>query len=81
MDEAYCIAERLRSCASELKFSGGESVFHITLSIGLIEGAAPLEVLLEKADRAMYDSKNKGKNKTSVFRESEADGAFHMSLS
>ena len=81
VDEAYCIAERLRSCASELEFSGGESMFHITLSIGLIEGAAPLEVLLEKADRAMYDSKNKGKNKTSVFRESEADGAFHMSLS
>ena len=80
VDEAYRIAERVRSCAGELEFSGGESVFHITLSIGLIEGAAPLELLLEKADRAMYASKNKGKNRTTVFRENESDGAFHMSL-
>ena len=80
VDEAYRIAERVRSCAGELEFSGGESVFHITLSIGLIEGAAPLELLLEKADRAMYASKNKGKNRTTVFRENEPDGAFHMSL-
>ena len=54
---------------------------YILYGIGLIEGAAPLELLLEKADRAMYASKNKGKNRTMVFRESEADSAFHMSLS
>ena len=80
VDEAYRIAERVRSCAGELSFTGGDTAFHITLSIGLIEGAAPLDVLLEKADRAMYASKNKGKNRTTVFRESEADGAFRMSL-
>lgn len=80
VDEAYRIAERVRSCAGELEFAGGEAVFHITLSIGLIEGAAPLDVLLEKADRAMYASKNKGKNKTTVFAENEPDGAFHMTL-
>ena len=79
-EEAYSIAERVRSCAGELAFSGGESVFHITLSIGLIEGAAPLNELLEKADRAMYASKNKGKNKTTLFVGEEADGAFHMKL-
>lgn len=81
VDEAYHIAERVRSCAGELAFAGGESVFHITLSIGLIEGAAPLDALLEKADQAMYASKNKGKNKTTVFTEGETDGAFHMTLS
>jgi diguanylate cyclase (GGDEF)-like protein len=81
VEEAYRIAERVRSCAGELEFAGGESVFRITLSIGLIEGAAPLDALLEKADRAMYASKNKGKNKTTVFAEGETDGAFHMSLS
>jgi len=81
VEEAYHIAERVRSCAGELEFAGGESVFHITLSIGLIEGAAPLDALLEKADQAMYASKNKGKNKTTVFTEGETDGAFHMTLS
>ena len=79
-EEAYLVAERIRSCAGELDFYGAESKFHITLSIGLIEGAAPLDELLEKADRAMYASKNKGKNKTTVFSESETDGAFHMKL-
>jgi len=80
-EDAYSIAERIRSCAGELAFYGGESLFHITLSIGLIEGAAPLNELLGKADRAMYASKNKGKNKTTVFAEDGTDGAFHMKLS
>ena len=79
-EEAYLVAERIRSCAGELDFYGAESKFHITLSIGLIEGAAPLNELLEKADRAMYASKNKGKNKTTIFSEDSADGAFHMKL-
>ena len=79
-EEAYLVAERIRFCAGELEFSGGDALFHITLSIGLIEGAAPLNELLEKADRAMYASKNKGKNKTTLFVSEEADGAFHMTL-
>ena len=79
-EEAYLVAERIRSCAGELDFYSAESKFHITLSIGLIEGAAPLNELLEKADRAMYASKNKGKNKTTIFSEDSADGAFHMKL-
>lgn len=80
-EEAFLVAERIRSCANALEFSGGETVFHITLSIGLIEGTAPLAELLEKADRAMYASKNHGKNKTTLFSEADADGAFHMKLS
>ncbi|MPN01404.1 Diguanylate cyclase DosC [bioreactor metagenome] len=79
-EEAYLVAERIRSCAGELEFSGAESAFHITLSIGLIEGAAPLNELLEKADHAMYTSKSKGKNNTTIFSENSADGAFHMKL-
>ncbi len=79
-EEAYFVAERIRSCTGDLEFSGGEALFHITLSIGLIEGAAPLNELLDKADRAMYASKNRGKNKTTLFTEEVADGAFHMTL-
>ena len=79
-EEAYLVAERIRSCAGELEFYGAESLFHITLSIGLIEGAAPLDELLEKADRAMYASKNKGKNKTTVFSEKGTADSFHMKV-
>ena len=79
-EEAYLVAERIRSCAGELEFYGAESLFHITLSIGLIEGVAPLDELLEKADRAMYASKNKGKNKTTVFSEKGTADSFHMNV-
>lgn len=80
-EDAFLVAERIRTCTNTLKFIGGGTVFHITLSIGLAEGCAPLEELLDKADRAMYASKNKGKNKTTLFADMESDGAFHMSLS
>lgn len=80
-EEAYFVAERIRSCTSALAFSGGDTLFHITISIGLIEGAAPLNDLLDKADRAMYISKNKGKNKTTIFSGDENDSAYHMRLS
>lgn len=80
-EDAYAVAERIRSCAGALVFAGGGASFHITLSIGLIEGAAPIEELIDKADRAMYSSKNKGKNKTTRFLEDGGDGAFHMRLS
>lgn len=79
-EDAFLVAERIRSCAGELMFFGGAETFHITLSIGLIGGVASLDELLEKADRAMYSSKNKGKNKTTIFSETDADGAFHMRL-
>jgi len=80
-EDAFLVAERIRTCTNTLKFIGGETVFRITLSIGLAEGCAPLEELLDKADRAMYASKDKGKNQTTLFTEMDADGAFHMSLS
>lgn len=79
-EDAFHVAERIRFCAGELSFTGGEVTFHITLSIGLIEGSAPLNEMIEKADRAMYSSKNKGKNKTTRFTEDSGDGAFHMRL-
>ena len=80
-EDAFLVAERIRACANTLTFSAGEQAFHITLSIGLIVGNAPLNELIEKADRAMYSSKNRGKNKTTRFVEENTDGAYHMRLS
>jgi diguanylate cyclase (GGDEF)-like protein len=80
-DDAYLVAERIRSCVGGLTFCDEGAAFHITLSIGLIEEDAPLNDLIEKADRAMYRSKTRGKNRTTRFTEDEEDGAFHMKLS
>jgi diguanylate cyclase (GGDEF)-like protein len=81
VEDAYLVAERIRSCASSLEFSGGGSTFHMTLSIGLMEGAEPIDEMIEKADRAMYRSKDKGKNSTTRFTEASGESAFHMKLS
>ena len=80
-EDAFLVAERIRSCVGELMFSAGAESFHVTLSIGLMEEDAALNELIDKADRAMYRSKNRGKNKTTRFHEDGGDGAFHMSLS
>lgn len=80
-EDAFLVAERIRSCANALTFSGNGSTFHMTLSIGLMEGTEPMDELIEKADRAMYRSKDKGKNSTTRFVEAVGEGAFHMKLS
>ena len=79
-EDAYLVAERIRSCACGLAFNGANGAFHITLSIGLIEGTGSLDELIDKADRAMYSSKTQGKNKTTFYTHDE-DGAFHMKVS
>ncbi len=81
-EDAFLIAERIRSCAGALTFSSGGETFHITLSIGLIEGTSPINELIEKADRAMYSSKDNGKNRTTLFSEDVTTGesGFHIKL-
>jgi diguanylate cyclase (GGDEF)-like protein len=52
------------------KFKGDE--LNITLSIGIAtypENAADNETLIEKADRALYESKNQGKNKVNHYED------------
>ncbi|MEN6420166.1 MAG: sensor domain-containing diguanylate cyclase [Clostridiaceae bacterium] len=80
-EDAYLVAERIRGCVAELRFCDCAPELRITLSIGLIEGEAPLSELIGKADRAMYASKNKGKDATTIFQNDSADSAFHMKLS
>jgi diguanylate cyclase (GGDEF)-like protein len=52
------------------KFKGDE--LNITLSIGIAtypENAADNETLIEKADRALYESKIQGKNKVNHYED------------
>lgn len=68
--EAYAILEEMR-----LKFS--ELIFHdigdakITFSAGLVEFCDDADngtALVEKADQAMYEAKNAGKNKIVLYQ-------------
>jgi two-component system cell cycle response regulator len=63
---SLAVAEKIKNNIKNMpfKFKGVDLI--VTLSIGIAtypENAADKETLIEKADRALYESKNQGKNK------------------
>jgi diguanylate cyclase (GGDEF)-like protein/PAS domain S-box-containing protein len=62
--DALPAAERLRSIVDAHRFELEGQVFHLSLSVGLIEidGSLQPGELLSKADAAMYRAKEQGKN-------------------
>ncbi len=68
--EALALAERLRSLIADQPLRWGDDEFFVTASIGVATadaGTAPLDQLLENADRALYAAKNGGRNRVMVF--------------
>lgn len=64
--DALALGERLRTAIERVEImnpTDGE-IFHVTASLGLTtrEDSEPLEVLLERADRGMYQAKSSGRN-------------------
>lgn len=82
LSEALELAERLRlAVKAPVEIDGGQ--FYPSLSIGVAHGvpdpsATPVEVgglLLRQADTAMYEAKERGRDRTSVFDEVLAERA------
>ena len=67
--DAFAVAERIRGCTDSVMVPELNGKEKISLSIGLMEGDAPINDLLMKADMAMYTSKCKGKNTTTIYNE------------
>lgn len=70
--QAVLIAERLRQAvaANQIPLDGGNSA-HITVSIGIAtadDGDTELESLLGRADEALYEAKQTGRDKVSLAR-------------
>lgn len=66
---AVILANRIRESVSEMQFAGKTGSFRITISIGISEpGFADLDILpaLERADMALYQAKQKGRNRVEV---------------
>lgn len=66
-ESAYKKAEQLRKAVEEFPFQVEDKIIQITISIGVAATDAQTEdinALLNKADQAMYQSKNKGRNCT-----------------
>ncbi|MBC7323506.1 MAG: GGDEF domain-containing protein, partial [Acetomicrobium sp.] len=66
LNQALHIANRLRKNVESRLFSG----MHVTISIGISQYLPdePFERAIERADKALYNSKSRGKNSVSVER-------------
>jgi len=66
---AHMLAERLRRCIADAAIETPDGVMHLTASIGITlaqsEGDT-VESCLARADRAMYDAKEAGGNRSVV---------------
>lgn len=67
LEEAYDICESIRTAVENKKFIINNEVLKVTISIGLKElkeDYKDIKELLEEADKALYNAKESGRNKT-----------------
>lgn len=68
IEDAMVVAERLRVMLEELSIVAGQHILKTTASFGVATFASTdtLEMVLRRADRALYTAKLSGRNRTSV---------------
>ncbi len=73
-DTALFIAERLRSCLEHLDLTDAHSDLHITTSIGVAALISDMRAddLYEKADKALYEAKRMGRNRSLAAKNNNA---------
>jgi diguanylate cyclase (GGDEF)-like protein len=71
VDEAGLVAERLRGAVEASPFEVRGTSVHVTISFGVAstDCLEPLttEALISRADRALYDAKESGRNRVHVY--------------
>lgn len=65
--DAYKIAERIQNKVKTISITEFDRKQEITLSIGLSEGIGDVNVVINQADKAMYDSKKQGKDRINFY--------------
>ena len=65
-NKAYILAEKLRQSVSDYRF---DDVEHITISLGVaqLQEGDTTEMIIKKADLALYEAKNSGRDKVVIF--------------
>jgi len=69
VDDAYRIAEHIRALVEKLVFAHEGETFTVTVSAGIAAftvGETKLEEAFDYADRALYQAKNAGRNRTKI---------------
>lgn len=75
---AYFVAERLRKTVESFDFPGQEQALKVTISLGVAtfpDHASAKNVLIKKADMALYKCKDSGRNCTFIYDDSMAENA------
>ena len=67
IDSAVIVAERVRTAVENSSLIQDSHKLHITISIGAtqLKKDDTIDVLLQRADKAMYQAKRNGRNQTS----------------
>ncbi len=74
---ARVVAERIREVVASHSFRTGEQKFELTVSLGIAvfpEDARGIETLLQRADLALYHSKQNGRNRVTPYSELPPSG-------
>lgn len=69
---AILAAEKIRKAIESAQYSFKGNTFSVTISLGvstILGGSTPKETLVKWADKALYNSKEKGRNRTSFYTE------------
>jgi diguanylate cyclase (GGDEF)-like protein len=73
LKDSHVVAERLRKSIEALEFASPHGAFHVSVSIGVAEfihsASMTEDVLIERADRALYHAKSKGRNRVVTYEE------------
>lgn len=71
LEDAYTIAERIRKRAEEAPVEYNGHLISFTMSLGVaalvLEETDPVEKIINRADKALYQAKEQGRNRTVVF--------------
>ena len=70
LEQALCLAERIRQQVAVLSIAFNKTVLNVTISIGLAERDISLQEhrhWIEAADKALYQSKVDGRNKVTCY--------------
>jgi len=73
--DAFISCERLRAEVSSEPFVTTRGPIPVSISLGVVDMSTPcrsLEELLDRSDQALYESKNTGRNRTSVWNTADS---------
>lgn len=71
-DEAAEFIDRFRKCFNQLVFNAEAGNFSVTFSAGIADYRGDNNEMIMTADRALYEAKRTGRNKTVIFTEANA---------